>query len=260
MSIVQELEKFPLTGRFLLGRLRDALSQEDRQRVENLIDRTESFDSPTTILERGNKVDHSTMLIEGFVLRTVRSGDKRYVVGIQVSGDFVDLHAFALKRLDHDLVTIGNARVGYCPHDRIKEIMERWPHLARLLWFSTLLDAAIHREWIMKLEQLRAPRRVAHIFCEILYRLEMVGLGSDSVLETPLIQADLADMCGTTAIHMNRAVRHLREAGLADFNRGRVTIPDRQALCEYARFDPAYLYGEGDLSVQGELTEDGLRD
>ena len=40
--------------------------------------------------------------------------------------------------------------------------MAEYPHLTRLLWFSTLLDAAIHRQWILKMQELPAPRRVAH--------------------------------------------------------------------------------------------------
>ncbi|APE27812.1 Crp/Fnr family transcriptional regulator [Aurantiacibacter gangjinensis] len=252
-EIGKEVEKFPLTGRFLMGRLRDAMDDSEKQIVESLVEDVADYDGPQTILERGQLSDRSTMLIGGFVLRTIRSGEKRFVVGVQVPGDFVDLHAFALKRLDHDVITIGQAKVGYVPHDRIKSVMDTDPHLARLLWFSTLLDAAIHREWIMKLEQLRAPRRVAHIFCELQQRLEFIGMNVANRIETPLIQADLADMCGTTAIHMNRALRDLREQGLADFQRGKISIPDREELCAFADFNADYLYGEGVLGMRGEL-------
>lgn len=248
-----ELDKYPLTGRFLMGRLRDAMSDAEKQTVESLIERVEDFEGPTTILERGDLCDRSTMLVEGFVLRTITEGNRRFVVGVQVPGDFVDLHAFALKRLDHSIVTLGNAKVGFTTHRRIEQLMEENAHLARLLWFSTLLDAAIHREWIMKLEQLRASKRVAHIFCEIWKRLDFVGLGHDEGVTTPLIQQDLADMCGTTAIHMNRALSQLRKQDLADFQRGKIAVPDRERLEKFAQFDATYLYGEGILGVKGAL-------
>ncbi|KLE34623.1 Crp/Fnr family transcriptional regulator [Aurantiacibacter luteus] len=250
----EELDRYPLTGRFLMGRLRDALSEDEKQTVESLIEKVEQYDRDTTILARGQLSDRSTMLIDGFVLRTIRDGDKRFVVGVQVPGDFVDLHAFALKRLDHDVVTLGPARVGYVSHDRLRALMEENAHLTRLLWFSTLLDAAIHREWIMKLEQLRASKRVAHVFCEIRQRLDFVGLGGGRAIDTPLIQQDLADMCGTTAIHMNRALGQLRKEGLADFRRGTIRVADRRKLESYATFDPTYLYGEGILGMKGELS------
>ena len=253
VDVQDELDRYPHTGRFLMGRLRDAMSDEEKQTVEALVEDVEDLRDGEMVIERGAVCDKSTMLIEGFILRTIGMGDKRFVVGIQVPGDYVDLHGFALKRLDHDVVAVGNARVGYTPHPRIKQLMKDNAHLARLLWFSTLLDAAIHREWIMKLEQLRASKRAAHIFCEIQHRLEFVGLGDANIVETPLIQQDLADMCGTTAIHMNRALGELRKARLADFRRGKVIVPDREELARYATFDPTYLYGDGILGMRGEL-------
>ncbi|WP_234029033.1 Crp/Fnr family transcriptional regulator [Aurantiacibacter spongiae] len=254
MSARLELDRYPLTGRFLLGRLRDAMSEDEKATIESLIERVEDFDASQQILARGQLCDKSTVLIEGFALRTIEEGNKRFVVGIQVPGDFIDLHAFALKRLDHNIVTLGPARVGFCSHKRIERVMETNAHLARLLWFSTLLDAAIHREWIMKLEQLRASRRAAHILCEIWQRLDFVELGRLGRIETPLTQSDLADMCGTTAIHMNRALAQLRKDDLAHFQRGSVKVPDRRLLERYSHFDPTYLYGEGVLGMQGELT------
>ena len=246
---LEELEKYPLTGRFLMGRLRDGMTQEHKEIVESLVGSVQTYPEPTTILARGQLCDRSTILIEGFLMRTIEEEQKRYVVGAQVPGDFADLHAFALKRLDHDLVTVGPAKVGFVHHTKLMQVMEEHPHLARLLWFSTLLDAAIHREWIMKMEQLPAANRAAHVFCELWERLDFVGLGDEERLNTPLIQADLADMCGTTPIHMNRALSQMRKDGLADFRRGVLEVTDRGRLMDFARFDPAYLYGDGPLSM-----------
>lgn len=251
-----ELDAYPLTGRFLMGRLRHAMGEEEKRTVEDLVESVREFDEPTQILARGQLCDRSTMLIEGFVLRVIRHDDRRFVVGVQVPGDFVDLHAFALKRLDHDIVTVGRAKVGHVAHNRLMEVMETSAHLARLLWFSTLLDAAIHREWIMTMEQLPAANRAAHVFCELWARLDLVGLGGPDGIDTPLIQADLADMCGTTAIHMNRALSQLRKDGLADFRRGVLRVADRRRLEDFARFDPAYLYGQGELALTETLCDD----
>jgi CRP-like cAMP-binding protein len=250
-----ELDSYPLTGRFLMGRLRHGMSAEEKQTIEDLIEQVEELPTAATILARGEYCDRSTMLIDGFVLRAIQQGGRRYVVGVQVPGDFVDLHAFALKRLDHDIVTVGPAKVGYVSHARLLDVMKTAPHLARLLWFSTLLDAAIHREWIVAMEHLPAPARAAHVFCELWHRLEFVGLAGTDGIETPLIQADLADMCGTTAIHMNRALTQMRRDVAGDFRRGVLRAPDRAGLEAFARFDPAYLYGQGELRLTGDLTD-----
>lgn len=243
---------YPATGRFLLGRLRDAMTQEERALLESMIERTEWIDKSTRLVERGVDCDYSTMLIEGFMLRTLDREGRRHAVSFHVPGDFVDLHAYALTRLDHNLDTLGRVKVGYVPHGALDAVMREMPHLARLFWFSTLLDAAMHREWIITLEQLTAPRRIAHIFAEIGRRLDMVGLGDSNGFTTPLTQADIAEMCGATSIHANRAIQELRLSGIASFDRGRVTIPDRTALEDYAGFTPDYLYGPWSLAYRPE--------
>ncbi|MGB7409241.1 MAG: Crp/Fnr family transcriptional regulator, partial [Pontixanthobacter sp.] len=140
-----ELARYPNTARFLAGRLRTEMSDAEKAQLEGLIVQTDWIDGPKRLLESGKTYEHSTMLIEGFLLRTLEVGDKRYAVSFHVPGDFVDLHCFALKRLDHNIDTIGRVKIGYVPHAALAKVMETSPHLTRILWFSTLLDAAMHR-------------------------------------------------------------------------------------------------------------------
>ena len=65
-----------------------------------------------------------------------------------------------------------------------------------MLWFSTLLDAAMHREWIFRLGRLDSTGRLAHFFCELHERLAMVGLVKDGSFALPMIQADLRRRAG----------------------------------------------------------------
>jgi len=257
MTLEEELREFPLTGRFLFGRLRHTLTLDERKALENLPEEVAHYESSSRIVEAGTSCNRSTLLIEGFIIRGLEKrngeGEKRSALSLHVPGDFVDLHCFALKRLDHNVDTVGPAKIAYVPHEKLREVLRDKPHLARLLWSSTLLDAAMHRQWIMKLEQLTTPRRIAHIFAELWRRLEMVGLARRDGFETPLTQADLADMSGSTAVHANRALRELRERGLAEFRRGSVVSADRQALENYADFAADYLYGEGQLALEPEI-------
>lgn len=242
-------DDFPNTRRFLQGRSRDALDAREKGVLECLVERVERFTGPHKVLERGTVLHQSTILIEGFVARVIHGDGKRHIVALHVPGDFVDLHAFALKRLDHDVVSVGTVQIGYAPHDRIEEVLKNEPNLARMLWYSTLLDSAMHREWIMKLEHLSADGRLAHLVAELWHRLGFVDLAGASGFPLPLTQQELADACGTTSVHMNRVVRKLRETGVVDISRGQVTVLDRAALWSLGSFDPAYLYGNGPLKL-----------
>src|SRR5690606_18916888 len=145
---------YPLTGRFLQGRLRQAMTDSEKALVESLVESTERFTEPTRLTARGEIAEQAKLVIEGFVMRTIGEDGQRFIAGMQVPGDFADLHGFALKRLDHDIVTLGDTVVGFVPHSRLTAVLADNPRLARMLWFASLIDAAIHRQWILKLEQL----------------------------------------------------------------------------------------------------------
>ncbi|MEW9855281.1 Crp/Fnr family transcriptional regulator [Novosphingobium sp. M1R2S20] len=243
------------TRLFLKGRLRHAMSEREGALLDSLTETSERVPDGHILQRRGVPADHSTLILDGFVARMIEHRGSRNVVGLQVPGDFADLHAFALKRLDHDLVAIGPVLLAYVSHAKLATVLKEEPHLTRILWFSTLLDAAIHREWILKLEQLRAEERLAHLMCELWHRLNFVGLADPHGFNMPLLQTHLANACGTTAVHINRVLKSVRQKGLLDINRGRVSLPDRPALERFAQFQPDYLYGEGSLFLSEDLRQ-----
>jgi CRP-like cAMP-binding protein len=169
----------------------------------------------------------------------------RQVTELHVPGDFADLHSFTLKRLDHHVGTLTRCQVGLVPHDRLLRMTEENPHLTRLYWFSTNLDAAIHREWEVSLGRRNSLERMAHLFCEMEIRLELVGLASGGRFDLQLTQEELAECLGITPVHVNRTLQQLREDEVVEFRAGQVTIQDRDRLRRIAAFDPGYLYLEG---------------
>ncbi|KQT33579.1 Crp/Fnr family transcriptional regulator [Sphingomonas sp. Leaf412] len=235
-----------ITGDFLRGRGRTAMTREEKDVLEAAVDRVETFPARTVVIRRGETVDMSTLLIDGVMCRYMDARDGyRQLVAIQLAGDFVDLHGYPLRRLDHDVATISDVRVALVPHDRLTRILETHPHLTRILWRSTLLDAALHREWIFRLGRLDAAGRVAHVLMELHARLAAVGRARDGRFALPLTQQDLGEICGLTAVHVNRTLRRLREDGLAEVARGEARIVDAARLARVAEFDPDYLYLDG---------------
>lgn len=239
----QQISNYPLSGDFLAGRLRHQIAADDLHHLETIVGDPRLLLDGQALIARGEIADRSTMLVDGFLFRSINREGKRFIVGVHVPGDFVDLHGFVLKRLDHDIVAAGPARIAQVDHLALTRVTIERPALARALWFATLLDAAIHRQWIRNLEALDAPQRIAHLFAELHHRLTLIGRNVTRALRTPFTQTDLGDMCGISAIHANRAVGRLRDLGLAEIRRGDLYTSDWTALETYAHFDPAYLYG-----------------
>lgn len=110
------------------------------------------------------------------------------------------------------------------------------------MWFDTLVDAAIFREWTTNIGRRDARSRIAHILCEFGARLDAAGLGERCHYELPMSQEQLADCTGLTSVHVNRMLRSLDEEGLISRSARAVRIADWAALAKAGEFDDAYLH------------------
>lgn len=226
-------------------RVRDDVSLEEEAVLLALISETREVPAKTNFIRAGQRLSSSTLLLEGMMCRhkDLREGE-RQITDLHLAGDFVDLHGFTLKRLDHHLMTLTPCKVAIVPHERLKALSEHHPHLSRLYWFCTNMDAASHREWELSLGRRMAIARVSHLLCELRIRFELVGMTNGPAFALPLTQVELAECVGLTPVHVNRIVRQLRERGLTDVRRGHVKILDLPGLETLAEFDPNYLYLE----------------
>jgi CRP-like cAMP-binding protein len=226
-------------------RARDVISAEEAAILRDSIEEIRELPAGKTIVRAGVTLDECTLLVDGIVCRYRDLADgQRQIMELHVTGDFLDLHSFLLTKLEHNVGSLTPVRMAIVPHAAIRRITENHPHLARILWFSTLLDAAIHREKILTVGRRSAAARIAHLICELFERLRLVGMTEAERYELPLTQTDLADATGLTAIHVNRMLKRLRDDGLMTFRGGEVVIHDWQGLQRAAEFDPRYLYLE----------------
>ena len=223
-------------------RARDVVSNAEEARLRAILVNVHRAEKGETVVYIGEPMTQSLLLIEGLACRfkDMRDGG-RQILELNIAGDFVDLHAFLLKTLDHNIGALTPCTFVIVAHDDLKRLTEEMPHLARLLWLQTVLDAAIHREWVMSLGRRPARARLAQLFVELHTRLELVGLTQDGVYPLPLTQMELAEISGLTPVHVNRTLKVLREAGLVTIRGGKVRIDDLAGLKNAAEFDPTYL-------------------
>ena len=233
----------PIGCLLLKLRIRDAVSEHEEEVLRGAISQVAEYPPDTTLIRQGDILTRSTLLIDGLIARYKDlSRGERQITEIHVAGDFVDLHGFLLQRLEHNVGALTRIKVAYAPHENLCRITEEEPHLARLLWLSTLIDAAIQRERILSVGRRTALARIAHLLCELYVRLDGVGLTEGFGFALPLTQADLADATGLTSVHVNRMLRRLRDEGLVTYRGGEVVIQNWDRLQDVAEFDPDYLF------------------
>ncbi|WP_375462674.1 Crp/Fnr family transcriptional regulator [uncultured Methylobacterium sp.] len=147
-----------------------------------------------------------------------------------------------LAERDHSIGTLAASCIAEIPRETIIDLTARRPNLARAFWWATLVDESILREWLASMGQRVADKRVAHLFCELLVRLQAVGCATENGYDLPMTQIDLADLFGFTPVHANRMMQELRGQNLIILKRGHLDIPDVPRLKVFCGFRPNYLH------------------
>ena len=227
--------------------LRDRLSAEEIDALQRALEPPKTIVAGADIVREHTRPTHSTLLISGFSARysTLEDG-ARQITEINVPGDFIDLHSLLMKQMDHGVVALTDCVVAEAPHKGLIDITERHPHLARLLWLDTIIDAAIHRQWLVAMGRRSGLGHIAHLVCELFLRLQVVGQTRDLTFELPLKQTALADALGLSTVHVSRLISELRGEGVITWSSGRIEILDWRRLAEIAEFDPTYLRLQSD--------------
>lgn len=224
-------------------RKRDAIGVAEERAIREMVSETRRISGHTVLIREGERLDQSILLISGWLARAVEiPAGTRHITELHVPGDFADLHGFTLKRLDHDVVALTESIIGLVPHERLTKLTDRFPHLARIYWFSTNVDAAIHRQWAVSLGRRDAISRTAHLFCELFFRLDVVGKTNGLSYDFPITQNQLSSCLGLTPVHVNRTLQALRRQSLIELENKRLTILNLAELQKTGDFDPAYLY------------------
>jgi CRP-like cAMP-binding protein len=218
------------------------LTDDDCRLLEEISANPRDVDPRTDLIIEGTKPTDVHLILEGFACRykILPNGD-RHIMAYLVPGDFCDLHAFVLREMDHSVGTLSRCNVVDIPRQHILELTER-PAITRAMWVAAMVDEATLREWLVNLAGREAAERLAHLLCELLYRLRAVGLANGGSYSLPLTQSELADSAGLSDVHMNRVLQRLRAENLITFEGHQLVIHDIGRMIAFSGFDPNYLH------------------
>jgi CRP-like cAMP-binding protein len=241
----------PDPGPFLMNPLIRKLSnyidlpQADRTVLEDLSRKPEHIVAHADLIREGAAPDSVYLILTGWVCRyKVLPHGKRQIMNYLIPGDLSDQRIFVLKRMDHSIATMTAASVVAIPAQTMIDLTDGHPRIAQALWWNTLVDEAVTREWVVNVGQRKALERVAHLICEMFVRIRAVGLSDGLSFDFPITQTDLADTVGLTLVHTNRILQNLRAERLIAWTRHRLTILDFDRLANLSMFNPQYLHLE----------------
>ncbi len=221
------------------------LSGKQRDALRRLVAARVSVNAHTDIVREGDRPGSVTVLLAGLCCRYKLVTDgRRQITSFHIPGDVPDLPSLFLSVADYNLCSLAPSQLAAIPHAAMLALFHEQPDLAHLFWCGTLIEAAIFREWMVGIGRRSAFTRIAHLFCELIVRMQAVGLAPGYAIELPLTQTDIADALGLSTVHVNRTLQEIRAAGLIELGRGKLVARDWEGLCDAGEFDQTYLHGQ----------------
>jgi CRP-like cAMP-binding protein len=221
-----------------------SFSPAERLQLDELLNYPKhTFARGKEIISEGDKVDDIHLVLTGLATRSKSLPDgTRQLMAFLVPGDLCDVEVFVLEAMDHDIIALTETTCVLIPAKEIEKLLTESSNLTRALWWSTMTDSAVLREWIVNHGSREARERLAHIFCELLIRYRIVGGTSDDSVPFPITQEELAEATGMTPVHVNRMLGQLKADGLINLNSKTLTVLDFDRLKEVAQYNGNYLH------------------
>jgi CRP-like cAMP-binding protein len=225
--------------------LREELSPADRAAILALPFSRRRLDAGQYLVWDGDRPQNTCLLLSGFAYRHKMSGNGgRQIVSFHMKGDLVDLQNSLLGIADHNVQMLTAGEVAMIPVETIRQIAFSHPDVGMAMWYESLVEGSIFREWVLNIGRRDARTRIAHLLCEFGLRLKVADIAEPTTYELPITQEQLADAVALTSVHVNRTLMKLERDGLITRTKRNISIVDWSALARVADFEPRYLHLE----------------
>lgn len=226
------------------------LDSDDEQALLDLPHRIVTVAKQSALINEGQIVSDCWLLLTGFCARYKIVGNGgRQIVSIHMLGDLVDLQNALLGVADHGVQALSECKMAKIPIEAIRHLTNVRPRIKDALWYDTLVDGSIFREWVANVGRRDATTRIAHLLCEFALKLDAIGVGEQLKYELPMTQEQLADATGLTSVHVNRVLMALAEQGLIErVTPQSVVIGNWKRLAAAGDFDRSYLHLDAALN------------
>ena len=240
-----KMDEHPLAQMARRLGLRERLTDADHDAILALPFTRRRLDVGQYIAWDGDKPQSSCLVLSGFAFRHKHAGNGgRQILSFHMRHDLIDLQNSLLGTADHNVQMLTSGEIAMIPVEAIRELAFRRPAVGMAMWYETLVEGSIFREWVLNIGRRDARTRIAHLLCEFAVRLERADLGKHTMYELPINQDQFADAVALTSVHVNRTLMKLEQDGLIARTKRVVSIRDWDALVQAADFHARYLHFE----------------
>lgn len=243
MDVVEEAGLIELTE-ILLKKVSGFfdVTDEVRSALADICTELVEFDAGTVVVPQGGAYGDILLLERGWVIRSrnMESG-ARQIVNVALPGDFVAMNALLFAISDFELSCKTDIAAYRLPADLLGNALSRDPMLSAALFWVNAHEESLLAERIVSLGRRSARQRTAHVLCELMARLEIIGVTDPEKFIIPMSQEEFADILGISIVHMNKTLRAFEREGILSFRNALLLVLDRTKLEEAAGFEGGYL-------------------
>ncbi|NUS99791.1 MAG: Crp/Fnr family transcriptional regulator [Sphingomonas sp.] len=218
---------------------------------------TRNVEARSPIRSQGDPVREIFLLAEGWVISAVDARDgSRQITKIHLPGDLLGVPSVALTHAAETLSALTPTVVERIPLKAFGSLFQAAPRLAASIFLSSQKERVLLMDRLTSIGRTTADGRVSAFLLLMLDRLQRIDPEVTDTFELPLTQSHLAEVLGLTAVHINRTLRSMDEAGIIERRGCRFRLADLEALRERAAVLPRSFVREPEWLLQlGEAGE-----
>ncbi|MER5170394.1 Crp/Fnr family transcriptional regulator [Thioclava sp. GXIMD2076] len=189
----------------------------------------------SAVITEGAASQHMYTVLSGLGIRykSLPNGN-RQVLNFVFPGDFIGLQAAVMGEMCHGFEATTEMRL--CVFDRARywDLLRNEPERAHSLTWIAAREENFLGESLATIGQRGASSRIAWALLQIYTRQAELGASRSKHdglwVPMPWKQQDLANALGMSLVHTNKTLAKLKRAGLAEWSRGWLALPDPERL------------------------------
>lgn len=193
----------------------------------------------STVLEQSASSTHVFTVLEGIGFRKKTLDDGRQqILNFIMPGDLVGLQAALFDEMEHSIETLTDMTLCVFQRTDMLSLFQEQPSLAFTVVWHASREERMLDEHLVSVGRRTARERIAYALVTLHDRATQLGLvNSDGAVHLPLRQHHLADALGLSLVHTNRTLRGLTKSGMISWKTSHLSLHDRDALCDIARYE-----------------------